>query len=162
MHYIRGAVNQGFAMLPSRLHFPLLILFLGTAGVIQAQGGGDRAGVERAVLDYVEGFYEGDTAKLVRSVHPNVVKYGFFIPRDSSRYSGEAMPYAEFLAYANRVKSRGRPAPADAPKRIEVFDVQDQTASAKLTAFWGTDYLLLARENGRWMIRQVLWQTPPK
>ena len=140
----------------------VLLILLGSAGAVKAQGSGDRAGVERAVLDYVEGFYEGDTAKLVRSVHPNVVKYGFFIPRDSSRYSGEAMPYAEFLAYANRVKARGRPAPADAPKRIEIFDVLDQTASAKLTAFWGTDYLLLARENGRWMIRQVLWQTPPK
>ena len=34
------------------------------------------------------------------------------------------------------------------------------TASAKLTAWWGTDYLLLARYEGRWMIRQVLWQTP--
>ena len=140
----------------------VLLLLVGSAGTVKAQGSGDRAGVERAVLDYVEGFYEGDTAKLVRSVHPNVVKYGFFIPRDSSRYTGEAMPYAEFLAYANRVKARGRPTPADAPKRIEIFDVQDQTASAKLTAFWGTDYLLLARERGRWMIRQVLWQTPPK
>jgi hypothetical protein len=149
-------------MRTSRLLVPLVLLLLGSAGTVKAQGSSDRAGVERAVLDYVEGFYEGDTAKLVRSVHPNVVKYGFFIPRDSSRYSGEAMPYAEFLAYANRVKARGRPAPADAPKRIEIFDVQDQTASAKLTAFWGTDYLLLARENGRWMIRQVLWQTPPK
>ena len=149
-------------MRTSRLPVLLVLLIVGSARGVSAQGSGDRAGVERAVLDYVEGFYEGDTAKLVRSVHPNVVKYGFFIPRDSSRYSGEAMPYAEFLAYANRVKARGRPAPADAPKRIEIFDVQDQTASAKLTAFWGTDYLLLARENGRWMIRQVLWQTPPK
>ena len=149
-------------MLTSRLSILFVLFFLvGFAGTVKAQGTGDRAAVERAVLDYVEGFYEGDTAKLVRSVHPNVVKYGFFIPRDSSRYSGESMPWAEFLAYANRVK-RGRPAPADAPKRIEIFDVQDQTASAKLTAFWGTDYLLLARENGRWMIRHVLWQTPPK
>lgn len=42
-----------------------------------------------------------------------------------------------------------------------LFDVQDQTASAKLTAWWGTDYLLLAREQGRWVILQVLWQSPP-
>lgn len=149
-------------MRTSRLSGLLVLFFFSSAGRLDAQGSVDRTGVERAVLDYVEGFYEGDTAKLVRSVHPNVVKYGFYIPRDSSRYLGEAMPYAEFLAYANRVKARGRPAPADAPKRIEIFDVQDQTASAKLTAFWGTDYLLLARENGRWMIRQVLWQSPPK
>jgi hypothetical protein len=128
----------------------------------RAQSADDRRAVERAVLDYVEGFYEGDTAKLVRSVHPEVAKYGYYIPRDSSRYVGESMPFAEFLSYANQVKARGRPTAPDAPKRVEVFDVQDQTASAKLTAWWGTDYLLLAKVDGRWMIRQVLWQSPPR
>jgi len=72
------------------------------------------------------------------------------------------MPFAEFLAYAKRVKARNQPPAADAPKRVELFDVQDQTASAKLTAWWGTDYLLLAKYDGRWMIRQVLWQAPPR
>lgn len=142
----------------------LLTLSL-ASGPLQAQAGrpvDDRAAVERAVLDYVEGFYEGDTVKLVRAVHPEVHKYGFWIPRDSTRYSGEAMPYAEFMSYANNVRRRGRPAPADAPKRIEIFDVNDQIASAKLTAYWGIDYLLLAKYDGRWMIRQVIWQTPPR
>jgi hypothetical protein len=139
----------------------LLVGLLAPAG-LAAQSADDRHAVERAVLDYVEGFYEGDTAKLVRSVHPEVAKYGYHIPRDSSRYVGEAMPVAEFLAYANGVKARGQPAPAHAPKRVEVYDVQDQTASAKLTAWWGTDYLLLAKVDGRWMIRHVMWQTPPR
>ena len=48
-----------------------------------------------------------------------------------------------------------------APKTIEIFEVLDQTASAKLTARWGIDYLLLARYDGRWMISHVLWQSPP-
>lgn len=126
------------------------------------QAASERAAVERAVLDYVEGFYEGDTAKLVRSIRPEVTKYGFYIPRDSSRYLGEAMPWPEFLSYARGIKARNRPAPATAPKKVEIFDIQDQTASAKLTAWWGTDYLLLAKYDGKWMIRQVLWQSPPK
>ena len=29
--------------------------------------------------------------------------------------------------------------------------------SAKLTAWWGTDYVLLAKYDGRWMITHVLW-----
>lgn len=127
-----------------------------------AQSAADRAAVERAVLDYVEGFYEGDTTKLIRSVHPDVTKYGYYIPRDSTKYVGEPMPFAEFLSYARGVRARNQPAPATAPKRIEIFDVQNQTASAKLTAWWGTDYLLLAKYEGRWMIRQVMWQSPPR
>ena len=70
--------------------------------------------------------------------------------------------FAEMNAYANNVKRNNRPAPGTAPKEIELLDVQDQTAAAKLTAWWGTDYLLLAKYDGRWMIVHVLWQTPPR
>ena len=139
-----------------------LSLAAASATPLAAQTSADRDGVRSAVLDYVEGFYEGDTAKLVRSVHPDVQKYGFWIPRDSTRYAGEPMPWPEFLAFARRVRDRNQQAPASAPKDIVIYDVQDQTASAKLTAWWGTDYLLLANHDGRWMIRMVLWQSPPR
>ena len=129
---------------------------------LSAQSAADKEGVRRAVLDYVEGFYEGDTVKLVRSIRPEVVKYGYYIPRDKTAYVGSAMPWTEFLAYANRVKQSGRPAPATAPKEIALLDVADQTASAKLTANWGIDYLHLAKFDGKWMITQVLWQSAPK
>jgi hypothetical protein len=123
----------------------------------------DSAAVRAAVLDYVEGFYEGDSTRLVRSVRPDVYKYGFSRHRDSTTYRGSQMTWPQFHAYANRVKARGgRGAPPDAPKTIQLFDVQDQTASAKLTAWWGTDYLLLAKYDGRWMITHVLWQSPPR
>jgi hypothetical protein len=137
-------------------------LFLISPTLLTAQATDDRAGVERAVLDYVEGFYEGDTTKLLRSIHPDVHKYGYFIPRDSTRYAGSAMPYAEFFAFARRVKERNQPAPATAPRKVEIYDVNDQIAAAKLTAYWGIDYLLLSKHNGAWMVREVLWQTPPK
>ena len=144
------------------LSISVCALLTAIAARVDAQAGEEREGVRRAVLDYVEGFYEGDTAKLVRSVHPGVQKFGFWIPRDSTRYAGEAMPWSEFLSYARSIRERRTPAAATAPKDVIVFDVQDQTASAKLTAWWGTDYLLLAKSNGRWMIRMVLWQSPPR
>jgi hypothetical protein len=128
----------------------------------QANPQQDRELVRRAVLDYVEGFYEGDSTKFVRSIAPDVFKYGYFIPRDSARYVGERMAWPEFHAYANRVKAQGRQRPATEVKEIVVYDVLDQTASAKLTAYWGIDYVLLARRDGRWMITHVLWQTPPR
>jgi hypothetical protein len=118
--------------------------------------------VRRAVLDYVEGFYERDSTKFVRSVRPEVYKFGFFVPRDSSRYEGRSMTWPEFHAFANRAKASGRFAAPTAPKEVVIYDVLDQTASAKLTAYWGIDYVLLGKFDGRWMITSVLWQTPPR
>jgi hypothetical protein len=121
----------------------------------------DREAVRQAVLDYVEGFYQGDSTRLARSVWDHVSKYGYNRPDTATTYRGMPMSYPNFFRYAAGVRAgRGGP-PPNAVKQIQIFDVQDQTASAKLTAWWGTDYLLLGRENGRWMITHVLWQSPP-
>jgi hypothetical protein len=91
-----------------------------------------------------------------------VFKYGFWRPRDSTSYGGEQMKWPEFLEYARNVKLKNHQAPATAPKVVDLFEVQNQTASAKVTAFWGTDYLLLGKYDGKWMISSVLWQSPPR
>jgi Putative lumazine-binding len=132
-----------------------------TSGAAAAQQGDDREQVRQAVLDYVEGFYEGDSTRLVRSVSPEVRKNGYWRASPDSAYRPSAMPYPAFMRFAAGVRAGRNLPPAGAPKEIVLFDVQDQTASAKLTAWWGTDYLLLGRENGRWMITHVLWQSPP-
>jgi hypothetical protein len=129
---------------------------------LRAQGAADQAAVKRAVLDYVEGFYEGDTAKLTRSVWPEVRKYGYWRNEPAGPYSGSAMAYSAFLTYALDTKAGKRKTPEGAPKDVVIFEVQDQTANAKVTAWWGTDYILLAKEKGRWMITHVLWQGPLK
>jgi hypothetical protein len=138
------------------------LALLSSPALAHAQGAADSAAVHRAVLDYVEGFYEGDSTKLMRSIRPEVYKYGFWLPRDSTRYQGSQMPWAEFLGYARRVRQNNRQAPATAPKEIALFEVQDQTAAAKLTASWGTDYLLLGKFDGTWMITSVVWQSLPR
>ena len=149
----------------SRMKFlaaSVLIATLATPSRSAAQTSADSAEVRRAALDYIEGFYEGDSTKHVRSVRPDVFKYGFWLPRDSTRYRGEQMPWAEFLSYTRRMRSRGATTPASAPKDIELLDVLDQTAAAKVTASWGTDYLLMGKFDGRWMISSVLWQSKPR
>jgi hypothetical protein len=141
----------------------ILLLAALSPNTLPAPRTSDRDGVRNAVLDYVEGFYEGDTAKLVRSIRPEVYKYGFDWVGAEKRYAGEQMKWDEILGYARRFREKGRSTPATAPKNVDLLDVQDQTASAKLTAWWGTDYLLLAKYGDKWMITHVLWQsTMPK
>ena len=142
--------------------FIFLLCAIAFSNVGHAQSANDEQAVKDAVLDYVEGFYEGDTLKIKRSILPEVNKYGYYQPKDSRQYAGEPMSFKEMIKYAANVKAKKRPAPKTAPKEIKIFEVLDQTASAKLTAWWGTDYLLLGKYNGKWMIVQVLWQSVPK
>lgn len=136
------------------------LLLISSSFLTYAQTAKDE--VTNAVKDYVDAFYYGDTSKIHKSISVNVVKFGYYIPKAKTIYEGEPMSFREMIDYAASVNKRG-PGPnvEKFPKKIEVFDVQDQTASAKLTAWWGTDYLLLAKQNNRWMITHVLWQSPP-
>lgn len=131
------------------------------APALPAQMATEKESVRLAALDYIEGFYEGDSTRFIRSVRPEVYKYGFY--RDTTgSYRGMQMQWQGFHNFANRVKRGQSRTPANAPKEIEILDVADQIAAAKVTAWWGIDYLLLGKYDGKWMISHVLWQSPPK
>jgi hypothetical protein len=127
---------------------------------LAAQSDQDREGVRRAALDYIEGFYEGDSTKLVRSIRPEVTKFGFHRQDAAAAYGNSPLSFQQMMDYARRVRSSGRGAPDGAPKQVRILDILDQTAAVKVTAFWGTDYIHLAKYDGKWMIVHVLWQTP--
>ena len=125
-----------------------------------AQPANDRAAVRQAALDYVEALYEVDTSRVARSVHPALTKYGYY-KRDGT-YRGGAMTYDELKQLALRWnRDPRRVDPETAVKEVVVFDVLDKTASAKVVAHWGVDYMHLAKVDGRWLIRNILWQSPP-
>jgi hypothetical protein len=117
--------------------------------------------IRRAILDYVEGVYEVDPKKIERSVHPELAKRGFYVQRGETDYTQAPMTFTELVELSKKYYAKAKP-PQNAPKEIVVFDVLDKTASAKLTATWGVDYMHLAKYEGKWMIVNVLWQSLPK
>jgi hypothetical protein len=120
----------------------------------------DREAVKQAVLDYVEALYEADSSRIEKSVHRDLFKLGFERDKDGT-YKPYRMTYQELYDLAGRWNKTGR-IPKNSKKEIVVYDVADQTASAKLTAMWGIDYVHLAKFDGKWMITDILYQTPPR
>jgi hypothetical protein len=140
----------------------LVILSLLPFCLAQAQTDADREAVRQAALDYVEGIYNVDPSRIERSVHPKLAKLGFYRgPNDEAYRAGSTMTFERLVEIAKNYNKEGK-LPKDAPKEVTVLDVLDQTASVKLVAEWGVDYMHLAKFDGKWMIVNVLWQSPPK
>ena len=70
------------------------------------------------------------------------------------------MSFNQALAYAKGVLEKKNFPKSDAPKNVEILDVGNSIASAKVTAWWGIDYILLSKRGHKWMIEQVLWEGP--
>jgi hypothetical protein len=131
-----------------------------TAIAVQAQTG-DKEAVRQAALDYVEGIYNVQPERIERSVHPNVVKRGFYKKDAATPYAEMPMTYEQLVKLAASWNKDGK---RDISiKEVVVLDVLDQTAVAKVRASWGIDYMMLGKYDGKWKITQILWQShPPK
>jgi hypothetical protein len=117
--------------------------------------------IERACLDYIEGFYEGDTIKITRSIKPSLYKFGYWKNKTSGKYEpDEHMTFQQAIKYAKNVFEKKKFTKEGSPKKVEVLDIMNTIAAAKVTAWWGVDYVLLSKQDGKWMIEQVLWEGP--
>jgi hypothetical protein len=131
------------------------LLFLSYLSIAQS----DRQQLEKAALDYIEGFYEADTIKLLRSIKPELYKIGFYKRKGDTDYTYSKMTLNDALFYARKdIAENKRMGKINSPKEVVILDIMKVTAIAKITALWGSDYLLLSKRNGKWMIEEVLWE----
>ncbi|MEX0289494.1 MAG: nuclear transport factor 2 family protein [Flavobacteriaceae bacterium] len=123
----------------------------------------DITGVKAACYDYINAFYKADTTFAYRSVHKSLRKTGFYFDEEKNTYSEQLeMPFDQLVSLAKRWNGTGKRADDSTPKSVEIFEVSDKTAMAKVTAVWGIDYISLMKIEDKWMIVNVLWQSPPK
>ena len=146
-----------------RLLFLVMTVFmLAIPAVAQEQANSDKEAVRQAVLDYVEGIYNVEPARIERSVSPNLAKLGFYRPPADTAYRpGRTMAFQQLVEIAKTYNKEGK-LRKDPRKEITIYEVMDQTATVKLSAEWGIDYMHLAKIDGKWMIVNVLWQSHPK
>jgi hypothetical protein len=142
-----------------KLNFILAIVLLISSLNSFAQSP-DHQAVYAAVEDYVDGLYLVQPERIKKSVHPELMKKGFWKGKDKTEYAYDGiMTFDQLVELAGKWNAKGWLS-KDAIKKIDIYDVQDQTAAAKLTAHWGTDYFQLAKFEGKWMIVNILWQGP--
>lgn len=137
----------------------LLLILVSLPGLGQAEA--DDQKVKRACLDYLEGFYEGDTAKLQRCLRPSLYKFGYWKSSKTGKYEADGqMTFQDALKFARNVRAKKNFPKPDAPKIVEVLGIMNHIAAAKVTAWWGVDFLLLSRQENGWLIDQALWEGP--
>jgi Putative lumazine-binding len=141
----------------------LSTLLVGCTAHAQNKANSDKDAVRAAAMDYIEALYQAQPDRIARSVHPKLTKLGFSKKQGASEYSESPMTYDQLFNLAGSWNKDGKRPVATAPKEVAVYEVLDQTASVKVTALWGIDYMHLAKYDGQWKIINILWQAhPPK
>jgi hypothetical protein len=138
----------------------LFLLAVIPFATLRAQTATDSNAIRQAALDYIEGYYEGDGARMERALHPELAKR---IVRTNEQGRSQLQQMSAMSLVLGTRAGGGREIPAaDRRKDVTIFDIYQNAASAKISASGWVDYLHLAKWNGRWVIVNVLWELHPR
>jgi putative lumazine-binding protein len=138
-----------------------LLGLVSTASNASAQSPADSAGIRAAALDYIQGWYAGDAARMERALHPELAKRIVQTDPNTGKSVLTQMGAQKLIEYTR--SGGGRDTPVSRRKSdVTILDIYQGAASAKVNAADWIDYLHLARWNGRWVIVNVLWEFKPK
>jgi len=121
----------------------------------------DRAQIEATLNNYIDGFYQGDTLKLKAALKPRLYKFGYLKDKGTGKYKYyQHLPYKKALALAQQLKDKGMLRTETEMRSVKVLEISNHIASARVTGAWGLDYVLLSKDDRKWMIEEVIWEGP--
>jgi hypothetical protein len=124
-------------------------LILITAGLFAQNKAKDKEAVRATALDYIQGWYDADGARMQRALHPDLVKRGLM---------GDSLRQTSADALVNRTENgMGKNQTGKREKKIVILDMAPTIASVKVVSDQYIDYLHLGKVRGQWVIINVLW-----
>jgi hypothetical protein len=105
----------------------------------------DSDAIQQTALDYIEGWYEGNTMRMNRSLHPDLIK------RKIEAEQIQAMSKRDLVAYTNHARFPGQ------KWDVKILDIYKNIAKVKVDSTDYMDYLQLGKIQGKWVIVNVLW-----
>ena len=139
----------------------VVLMALVTAAVALADHHGDEEAITQAVLNYTNALYEVKPGLVDKSVSPRVQKVGYVPDQEGSGYREMWMTFEDLKELTAHWNKDGHVDPSAAKREVKILDKLDQTATVRLDAEWGIDFIHLAKSGDKWMIMNVIWQTYP-
>ena len=145
----------------SVVSFSIASLLLSAIAIAQTGTSNDDEAIRKTALDYIEGWYSGDAARMERALHPELAKR--MISTDPKTGRSQFNHMGAMMLVQRTREGIGKKIPQDRQsKEVTILDRYNNTAVVKIVASDWIDYLEVAKFNGDWKIINVLWELKPK
>lgn len=129
-------------------------------GAAQSGETADQAGIKKAAMDYMVGYYNGDANRMESSLHPDLAKR-VVMPHPRSGKGYVKHMSAMKLVQATRRQLEKPTSESERTAEVIIYEVYGNAATAKGTMHDWIDYMHLVKLNGQWKIINVLWEPTP-
>ncbi len=138
--------------------FMLAAALLTAAGSANAQTRADSTAIRTAALDYIEGWYTADGARMERALHPELAKRLAYTDNGRSRL---IQMTAMTLVQSTRAGGGSEIPAAERKNEVKILDIYEGVASVRVNAAGWIDYMHMVRWNELWKIINVVWENEP-
>jgi len=116
----------------------------------------ESAAIRKTALDYIDGWYSGDAARMEQALHPDLAKR--IVNTDpKGGWSTLGQQSAMGLVLGTRAGGGKKPE-SQRQEDVTILDRFQNAAMVKIVANDWVDYLQVAKFNGQWKIINVLWE----
>jgi hypothetical protein len=109
----------------------------------------EQQAVVATVLDYFEGWFDGDVERMDRALHPALVKRSFELKRTTTK--------EQMLTWTGEGEGKAED-PGERRIEVEVADLHLNIASAVVRSAVYREYVHLVRTDEGWKIVNAFWQ----
>lgn len=136
----------------------MLILLL-VVGVFAQNDVQEEAVIKQTVLDYAEGFYSGDVARMERAIHPDLNKA---FPRLLNQTRHIVPTYTTYSQLIENTRAKvGVLADSARHLSVQIINQDEIVANVKVISANFNDYLQMIKVDDQWKIVNVLWNGGP-
>lgn len=136
--------------------FILISSFLSVSAL--ADNDQEKNKIERAVRDYIESQHQTNPEMMKRGIDPELAKRTYWKSKEKNEFIKQS-GYEDMVRIAAEYNKNGDKFPSSPKIEIEIFDIDQRVASAKLIADNWIDYMhLYKNDQDQWKIINVLWQ----
>ena len=138
-----------------------MVLLVSVTALAQTGNADENAAITKTALNYIEGWYEGNAARMESALHPELAKRMIYTDPKSGRSQFNHMGAMALVQGTKR--GGGTQTPKEKQlKEVTILDRFNNAAVVKIVASDWIDYLSVAKFNGEWKIINVLWELKPK
>lgn len=136
----------------------LIFLICFAAGEVKSQSVEEQA-IRECALNYLEGWYSADTARMAKALSKDLVKKGFLLNPQSGKLSIAPASYGQMLDWTGRKPNELAQRP-DIKMEVHIIEVGEYIAMVKTSTPDFIDYLQLGKVEGQWKIYHAVWERP--
>ena len=148
-------MKQGFIKLSA-----LLFLVSFSIGTANAQTAYEKA-VKECALNYLEGWYSADTARMAKALSKDLAKKGFLTNPQTGEIVIAPASYEQMLQWVGQKPDQLAQDP-DIKMEVHLIEVGENIAMVKTVTPDFIDYLHMAKVKGQWKIYHAAWERPPE